>query len=164
MVSVLICFGLLNCFFGLHFFKATLFIAGFSITFLIVLFFMNELFIKPDSENWLNWLTVGLATILGLVVGMFTISLEKIGFFALGAFGGFLLGTLLYTTFLHYIGGGAEWVLYTTCGVLAFVFGMLGLVIRAFIAIITTSFIGSYLLIRVISIFAGGFPNEFTLA
>lgn len=45
--------------------------------------------------------------------------------------------------------------------------GILGLIIRAGVTIFVTSLIGSYLLIRSISLFIKGgqyFPNEFTLA
>jgi len=160
----MIMFGLLNCFLGLHFFTATLFTAGFSITFMIVIIFFSNFWISATSGSVASWMAVIIAALLGITVGGFAAKLYNIGFFVLGAFGGYLLGSLLYTMFLHYIDNGATWVLYTTCGILATVFGLLGLIIKNVVTIIVTSFIGSYLLIRTISIFAGGFPNEFILA
>lgn len=98
-----------------------------------------------------------------MIVAFFAATMEKLGFFAIGALGGSLLGMILYATCLHYI-SSSELMLYLPAGILAVGLGMLGLFLRDYVAIFITSFIGSYLLVRFISFFAGGFPNEFVLA
>jgi len=82
----------------------------------------------------------------------------------LGGLGGFILGLLFYNAFMREVEQGAKWVLYLTCGLFTLFVGFLTVVISDHVTIWVTSFIGSYAIIRAISILVGRYPNEFTLA
>lgn len=77
----------------------------------------------------------------------------------MAGWGGFLLGALLNETVLYFAGSSALfWVVTIGCAVVA---AVLTFFVYNHVLIIMTSFMGSYLFFRGISLYAGGFPNEF---
>lgn len=84
------------------------------------------------------------------------------GFMVLGFIAGYFLGNIFYNLVL--IG----WVkstglFFASTFLFAFIGAFLCYKKRDNLAILTTAFLGAYSLIRGISVFAGGFPNEITL-
>jgi hypothetical protein len=87
---------------------------------------------------------------------------QKLGAAILGGWGGFLLGIVLNTTILYLAESEVLfWIITVLCCLFgaALAFGFLEPSVIA-----ATSFSGSYLFVRGISLYAGGYPNEFTLA
>lgn len=156
--------GILNCFLGYKYFKATIFSVGFIFAFILVLvitsFITNEI-----NHEYINWIVMGIALVAGIGLGAILAKMEKFGFFVLGAVGGFMIGTLLYESLLNdYFHN--EFLVYLYMAGFLIVGGVFGLFVRGIVTICVTSFIGAYLLIRSLSFFiADGvyFPNEFTL-
>lgn len=99
------------------------------------------------------------SVLLGLGAGFFLMSCRKLGEIIIAACGGFALGNLL-THSLMVSSQFLYWGIIIACVVAA-------VVVMFFLAktlvIVTTSFIGAYSLVRGISLFAGGYPSEFTL-
>ena len=60
--------------------------------------FISGVFIKYNSENWLNILALIISALIGLIAAGIVYKFEKLGFFCLGCFGGILLGMLLYSS------------------------------------------------------------------
>jgi len=98
---IVLIFGLFYCFFGLKLLKPTLFLSGFLIGMVLVMIFFVEFLIKPNSAVWLVWVGIVVGFIVGTVLGIVTIKLEKLGFFCLGGLGGFLLGLVFYNAFMR---------------------------------------------------------------
>jgi len=73
---------------------------GFCIVGLVMMIFFVEFIITPTSESWLMWVAVGSASVCGLGAAWFTIKTQKVGFFCLGGFAGFIVGLILYDAFL----------------------------------------------------------------
>jgi len=105
------------------------------------------------------WVVLGVWAVVGLGVGFFIAKLRKVGIALIGTFGGVLLGFMITTTFV--VGSTAlTWVIVLGCGIAV---GFLAFFVEKAVIIIVTSFVGSYGVIRGISMYAGGFPNEMQL-
>jgi Domain of unknown function (DUF4203) len=74
---------------------------------------------------------------------------------------GFLVGILLNEAVLYLV--GSKVLFWSVNAGLAFVFCLIALVWVDVSIILSTSLIGSYLTARGVSLFAGGFPNEYSL-
>ena len=118
-------------------------------------------FLSDKTASWVGWLVVALAILLGLVGGYFLAKYEKVDAALLGAWGGFTLGVLLNETVLYLVQSTA---LFWCVNVgLAIVFAIVGFFAFNQVVMIGTAFIGSYVTARGISLYAGGFPNEYVL-
>lgn len=104
------------------------------------------------------WIILGIWVIIGIVAGVFIAKKRKWGIAVIGGFGGVMFGLLLTTIFGSAISSAiAYYALVITCGILAFIITFF---VEKIVLIIVTSFLGSYAIIRGISMYAGGFPNE----
>ncbi len=103
-----------------------------------------------------------LSTIVGIIVGIFLAKVSRAGVAVLAGWGGLCLGLILYSAFLYKT--ESEAVFWVTIIGFAAIFAALSFFIFDHILIGSTSLIGAYALIRGISLYAGGYPNEFTLA
>ena len=114
-----------------------------------------------NQPDWLLWTLFGSSLVIGLVAA-FLISkfAAKFGIGILAACGGIALGimicqvTAISNSFIYYgiiIACGAA-----TCILASF--------LERELVISTTAFMGSYMLVRGVSLFAGGYPNEMTVA
>jgi len=84
-----------------------------------------------------------------------------VGVACLAAWGGVSLGFICYSAFLYKIHSHSVfWIVIVLFGL---VFASLTFCIFDPILILSTSMIGSYLVIRGIAFYAGGYPNEFTI-
>jgi len=140
----------------------TIFLVTSLVLFIAIMIFFADVIIKYDSADWLSWLAIVISTLIGVLGGYLAVKFEKLAFFAIGACGGWFLGMLLYTSILVHI-SNSEAMFYIPCSILAGILGIASFMIKDYLAILITSLLGSYLLVRSISIFAGGFPNEFIL-
>lgn len=88
--------------------------------------------------------------------------LERVGAALLAGWGGFMVGALINEMALYKIGSTVLfWCVAIGCAVFA---AILTFCVFNHVLIIMTSFAGAYAFWRGISLYAGGFPNEFTLA
>jgi hypothetical protein len=153
--------GIFLAFFGRYLLKAAVFIAGTILIAFIILVVFYATFLSDKTASWVGWLVVSLAIILGLIGGYLLQKYEKVDAALLGAWGGFTLGVLLNETVLYLVHSTA---LFWCVNIgLAVVGALVGFFAFNPVIMIGTAFIGSYLTMRGISLYAGGFPNEYVL-
>lgn len=156
------CIGLPFMFAGRKLFSCIVFVVGVLITVSLVMILFYSTFLDSNTEAWVFWVVLSCSILAGLAVGFVLFKCQKLGAACIAGWGGFLGGVILNTAFLSYAESDALfWIFNVSCALvaaaLAFCF--------YFPAIITvTAFTGSYMFIRGISLFAGGYPNEFLLA
>lgn len=163
--SIMIVVGLVECFFGLAILGPSLFSIGFLTGFGFLLLLFGEFIIKPTSASVLVWVLIIICVMCGCLVGYLATSLPKIGFFALGIWLGVVSALIINNLFLYKIETNPpDLLLY----VLMLVLGASGAFLSKwkwkFVCIISTSFLGAYLVVRALSIFIGYYPDELTIA
>ena len=160
---ILIAFGLFNCILGQRLSQYTSFILVLFVVTILSLFLFQ--FILPSGcADWIIWVILVLGVILGCTAGYFVFNYhEKFMAFFVGGIAGFLLGEFFFNLFGSLIKANPTLIniiFIVVCLIAAIV---LAYFIQEIIIIIATSFIGSYTLIRGISLFTGHFPSEFTV-
>lgn len=155
----MIILGMFLAFFGNKFVNAVIFCISTLAIFVLVGNLFFELFMKKVSKEWVQWVIIVLIFIAGMIIGYILVKMRKYGIAVLAAWGGAMLGVFI-ATFSFSAKGAVYWILIVA---LAIVFGALAFFLEKFVIQLMTSFIGSYLMIRGISLFAGGFPNEIEL-
>lgn len=154
--------GIMLCAFGRKLFSVCIFLATACIVIFAIMLLFYTLFLKSTTEEWVGWLVLSIAVITGLVAGFFMLKLEKLGAGILAGWGGFMLGMLINEMALYKV--GSEALFWIVCIGLAVVAGLLTMCLLDDVLIIMTAFAGAYSFWRGISMYAGEFPNEFTLA
>jgi hypothetical protein len=147
--------------FGLKLLRPTLFIIGTLSTMAVILFLFYVLILPNNVKDWAGWVILACSAILGLIVGFFAAKLVRIGAFVLGAWAGAGVGLLLSNMAFYKIDSVA--VLWVMIVLLGLIVGCLSFVFFNPIVIFSTSIIGGYMLMRGLSLVAGGYPNEFTV-
>ena len=158
----MIAIGLAVCFFGRIFFKITVFTATTLLVAAGILLLFYSTFLKSTTQDWVAWTVLACAVLIGLVAGFFMMKLERVGAAILAGWGGFMVGALINEMALYKVGSPVLfWCVCIGCAIIA---AVLTFFVFDHVLIIMTSFAGAYSFWRGISLFAGGFPNEFTLA
>jgi len=143
--------------FGQKLFSLTLFIIGTLSTVCLVWLLFYSTFLSSAMEEWVGWTVLGCSILLGLVGGFFLYKCQRLGATIVGGAGGFFLGMLFCTTVLWAAQSvAAFWII---CVSFTLVAAALSFVFYYHAVIISTSFLGSFLFIRGISLYAGGFPQ-----
>ena len=158
---ILMCIGLPFCFMGRKFFSCIVFVVGIMVTVAVVMILFYSTFLDSNTEYWVFWLVLTLSILGGAAVGFVLFQCQKLGAAVIAGWGGFLGGLIINTTFMFAASSEAIfWIINVSCALVA-----AGLAFCCYFPVIisVTSFAGSYMFIRGISLFAGGYPNEFTL-
>ena len=158
----LIALGIVMTFFGHIFMQAltVLFIFG-AVSFSVAYGGLMLLDKIDMSDNTIAiWGTLGVAVLLGLCLGCALKNFIRTGMSIIGGVGGGALGVILTQVFMIH----NETIHTVTVFGCALAGCILGYWISKGIIVIASAFIGSYMTVRGISLFAGGYPNEFTLA
>ena len=160
---IVIAFGIFNCVLGKRFAQYTSFIlALFGVTVFTLFFF--QFILPPGCARWIVWVILIIGIILGCTAGYFVFKYhEKFMSFLVGGLAGFLFGEFLYALFGNKINGHPTLIHILFILVCIIVAVILSFFLKDYIIIIATSFIGAYAFIRGVSMFAGHFPNEFTI-
>lgn len=163
--AIMIVFGLVLAFCGNKFLTIVMTIMTALATLVIGVYFtalfVDSVFNPEDVKDYAVWIILALWCVIAILAGWFIAKKRKWGIAIIGAFGGVMLGLLLTTVFGYAISSSvAYYGIIVGCGILAFVVAFFT---EKFVLIICTSFIGSYFIIRGISMYAGGFPNEMSL-
>ena len=163
--SALILIGLFELFLGQKLVTATIFIFSAAIVVLFVFVFFFQFILPGGIHETVFWFVLAIAIIVGLVLGYF-VAKYKDKFFGIimGALLGYIIGQILYNLALNRINinqTALQIIVYVLCiGVCI----ALSILLFNIVTIFATALIGAYAVIRGISIFAGGFPNETTIA
>lgn len=159
--AIFIIVGIFFCFFGKKLFKAAIFtVTTIVVVFCILLLFYST-FLKDTTETWVGWTVLVCSVLIGLVAGFFVMKLERLGAALLAGWGGFLLGVMINEMALYKV--QSEVLFWTIAMAFAIAAAVASFFLFEHVLIIGTSFAGSYMLVRGVSLYAGGYPNEFTL-
>jgi hypothetical protein len=159
--AVLICAGFFLGLFGQKLFSVTLFLIGTLVTVALVWLLFYSTFLSDSTEGWVGWVVLGCSILIGLLGGFLLYKCQRLGAAVIGGWGGFLLGVVFYTTVLWAVTSEvAFWIISITCALIA---AGLSFVFYFHAVILSTSFVGSYFFVRGISLYAGGYPNEWAL-
>ena len=162
-VILLILFGLFNCGFGKRFSRFTAFILC-IIIFVVLVLVLSQYILPSGCKEWIIWVMFGVGVILGITAGVFAFKYhEGCMAFLTGGIGGFFLGQFLYGLFGNRIpvNGIVMNIVFIVVSIGALI--AVAFFFKKFIVIFATSLIGSYCIIRGISIVAGHFPDELTV-
>ena len=170
MGVALIVFGVVATFFGGKFFPYVLATVGGGMTFLVVLVLcsafggLKALETKSHAKDSvaLAVFCFILAFVLAVLVGWFVKKIRRVGAAVLGAVVGFFLGFTLYNfVFALWFEHVAALVLIAFgCSIAG---AYLAWVKDKLIVVYLTALLGAYCLVRGISVFAGGYPNEISM-
>lgn len=113
-----------------------------------------------NSGEVAEWVVFGVCCVVGIFIGLLLAYLTRFGTAVLAAWGGVSIALMLYTSFVYKLDNDQRvvfWIFVILMGVVA---GLLGYALYNHAIIFGTSVVGAYLLIRGISLYAGGFPDE----
>lgn len=156
--------GAIECFFGLRVLKPSLFIIGYLTGFGFLILIFGEFVMTPDSSVLVIWILLLISVFFGAITGYLATSLPKLGFMGLGLWFGFVLAFIINNLFLYKIEVDPPGLLlYILMAIFGIIFAILSMCVWRQICIMATSFLGSYLIIRSLSLYIGGYPNELML-
>ena len=158
----MILFGLVLAFCGNKFITIVIGIMSALATIVLGVYFTSLLvdaaFDMKNVKNYAVWIILGIWAIIGIVAGVFIAKKRKWGIAIIGGFGGAMAGLLLTTVLGSLIASQvAFYAIVIGCAILAF---LVAFKTEKVVLIAATAFIGSYFVIRGISMYAGGFPDE----
>ena len=163
---ILIIFGLVSTFRGKAFFDLTVGVLGFGIMFLVTMLIFSILNLLEYLDGFddaveitITVLAFTISIVLSVIVGFLLYKAGwMLGVLLVGTVAGFFLGVSLYNLLFIQL---YSWWVYTLLVVgCAALVGYLAKTFHKHIMIYGTSFIGAYALVRGVSFFLGGFPNE----
>lgn len=154
--ALLILLGIFLTFFGNRFVSAVIFLLVAFCAFCILGGLFFYLFLEKVKKDWGKWLALAGIVVVSLGLGWLAKKYRKIGIAVFGAWGGVMLGLVITTAFAV----GNAWAYYITIIATAIICFLITYKVEAYAVIALTGFVGAYSLIRGISFFAGGFPNE----
>lgn len=161
--AVFILIGLVLALFGRQLWVFTVFLACALLSFVAIMYIYYTILSKPSQAAWIGWAILGGSLVVGVVLGLLMTKFARAGASILAVWGGFILGMVLTEALLfQYITENSFWF-WLVCGSCAAVAGVLVFVAYNHAVILASSLVGSYLFIRGISLYAGGFPDEFLL-
>jgi len=114
---------------------------------------------NKNPSDGVQWGIVVGCAIIGIILGLALTRARKLGIAALAAWGGVTLGLLITTTFvLESV--YAKWGIMIAC---ALILAYAAFKVEKIVIMTLTGIIGSYMVVRGISLYAGGFPDEMNL-
>jgi hypothetical protein len=163
MFTIGVILGAFITFFGLKLYKPIFFIAGALITIGVILLLFYGTFLKSTTESWVPWVVLACSLLVGLLVGFIVMKLSKsVGAFILAFIGGYVLGLLLWNTFLYLL-TTSNALFYTFTFGTAVICGILALIFFDHLVILGSAMLGSFMVVAAIGIVAGGYQNPFTI-
>ena len=162
LTPAIIVIGLYFLVLGAYFTRISVFLIIFVTTIFAVLFVMYAIILPYSTPDYVGWIILPAAAVAGLVIAGLTTTFLKIGVFLIGWWGGGMLATWLFQMIIYKISSKTI-VLWIMIAVFALILGIIALKFLKFVMIVGTSFIGSYLTVRGVSFYLGGYPNEFQM-
>ena len=127
----------------------------FAILIIAASLFINYALAKVDNQAIL-WVSFGVILLVAAGCGALLVKFRKYGVGLFAAWGGVMLGFLVTTTFAI----ANVYAYYAVLIAAAIFMFFVAIKIEKTVVIILTAFIGSYALIRGISLYAGHYPSE----
>lgn len=156
--------GLFLGLFGGQFKGVTLFLAGSSAVMALFYFITYAYFLPQETPDFVHWIVLAFGAVGGALFGMVCASFVKLGCFLIGAWVGASSGTMGYDLFFVEIIGLVDKYAFWACVVLGVILGgLLTFYLFEHTLIVGSAIFGGYALMRGLSVFIGGFPNEILL-
>ena len=153
------------CFYGYKVYRPTIFTIGFIFGFISIGLFLFAVWTSQESSNYKGWIILVLALSAGVGSGMIVIKFAWVGLVISGSILGFFIGMILYTLILYRIVSYPPNLLFYNILWVGLAAGAIaGYEFQEVILVLSCGISGAYMAIRGISVFFGGFPNEFELA
>jgi hypothetical protein len=154
--AALIVMGIILAFFGNRFVNLVIFLTFFFACFCILGSVFFYMFMDKIEKDWAKWAAIaGIVAVSG-GLGTLVLRLRKWGIALVAGWGGVLLGFIITSTFVI-SEEWLYWIILVACAVVAFFFA---LKTQNTVMVIVTSFVGSYAMVRGVSLYVGGFPSE----
>jgi len=141
--------------------KPTIFSIVLLTVFSLIMIAFYAIFLPRTTKEWTIWVIGGIAVILGSIAGYFLTKLVRIGVTALGTWVGVIISLLVHEAFMYTL--HQQWLFWLMVIGFGIVFGGVSYWKYKLILMVATAFIGSYFMVRGVSLYIGGYPNEFTL-
>lgn len=160
-MSLILC-GIALAFFGKHAINTVIFLlGGLSVAFALCYGSLSVIYAKNDDPaDWILYTSIGGSLLVGLCVGACLVKCQNIGIAVIAGTAGASVGVLI-TQAAMITNSTAHWGIVGACAVGGVILACL---LKDIIFLIVTSFVGSYMAVRGISLFAGHYPDEFMLA
>lgn len=127
-----------------------------SMTFFIWIYYNLPI---EKSREYVLWITIGIGFVFGLVIGYFLIKINALIYFFIGGYLGYLVGNILFSGIIIHIKNN-DIAYYVTLVLCIIICGFISYKLSNHIIIVTTSVLGSYLIVRGASFYIGHFPSE----
>lgn len=153
LAIICILIGAVVCFYGYRFFKFMLFLAGFLVAFVFTYLLCSAHLTNELSGNALKYkeqVFLGISIGAGLLAGLFTMCLYYVGLFLLGATMGWFVGMACLPVMYNHSEYMADhnWLPNLILTTFAVAMGILIICIQKVVIIISTSFLGAFLLVN----------------
>jgi len=131
---------------GYRLIKVVLFLIGFLAGFTVVYFIIVGV-THGRSENWLPYVALAAAVVVGILVGLLTICIYYVGIFLAGASIGFLVPWFILGAINIPFLRTHFYVIIIICAVVAVIVGILALILQKWFFIVGTSILGAFIVI-----------------
>lgn len=137
----------------------TVFLIGATATVCGIMVLFYSTFLKTSTAVWVGWVVLSCSILLGLGIGFLCTKMLRGAAAVIAGYGGFMLGVVINESWLYiYHSSALFWCVNVAFAV---AFAILAFIFFNQAVILSTSFLGSYFVMRGISAFAGGFPPAF---
>lgn len=144
--TILMLAGLFLTFLGRKIFLITVFLIGAAATVCVIMILFYTTFLKSTTAVWVGWTVLAVSILIGLGIGFLCTKVLKLAGAVIAGYGGFLLGVVINEMWLYiYHSQAIFWCV--NIG-LAIAFGVLAYIYFNQAVIVSTSFIGSYFVMR----------------
>ena len=150
--------GFVN-FFGRVMIKPTVFFISFVVITFCELFLLYSLFLSHETATWVYWVILVICSVIGFTCSYYLVKSMKYGLAVVGGGSGAALALLICSTFSVQ----QPPVFWGIIVVSAMIFTVLTFKMSDQFMIFSTAMMGSYMLVRGVSFYAGGYPNEFEM-
>ncbi len=127
---------------------------------IFIVYFILQAIIGFPGTTWSVILVVAFGCLLGISIGICLKHMVSLFFIGIGGLMGYTVAIFLYNTALNHIHSNPAVVYWVTIGVLVILGMIIGYKFLKVLFIVTTSFLGSYLVIRAFSFWIGKYPSE----
>lgn len=157
---VMIIGGFFMLILGTKFVQVTFVITLGSIFVQFALMLYESFHIEDTNPDYI-WIFLGIGFCLGVGIAYFALSVITLVKLSIGGYLGYIFSAIVYQFVLRYIHLSSPEVLYWITVLLCIIIGcfLITILVKE-VMIVATSFIGSYVVIKGISLYAGRFPNE----
>jgi hypothetical protein len=154
--------GFIVCFYGLKLLKPCLFLGGLLSCMAAGLLFCYLIYASSiDDFTSTFYYFLGGGFVIGVIVGWLLARFVKVGAAVLAGWGGFCLGIILNEAFLFRF--EYKWVFWASIIVCIIGAALLTFKLFELSIVLSTAFLGAYLMVRGVSCYAGHYYNEFTM-